>query len=67
MRLPRRFAPRKADVVRSVRPLGVKKADIIYKLGYKQSNDLGYCHQSLNQVYFIVKNVAVGSFYRLFS
>ncbi len=35
---PPRMGRNEADVVRSARPRGVKNADILYKLDYKQSD-----------------------------
>jgi len=53
-----------ADVVRSARPLGVKNADISYKLTNKQSEVRDIVKYRAIKLIFLKINEGVGSFYQ---
>ncbi len=51
-----------ADVLRSVRPLGVKNADVRLKLAYKQSENRDIAKNHKIKLIFLKINECVGSF-----
>ena len=62
-----RMGSNKADVVRSARPLGVKNADIRYKLDNKQRDVQDIAKNHAIKLISLKRNESVGSFYELFS